>query len=272
MNRSRFLTSASALVALGGCAGGGSTPAAPFNAPPPAPPLPAGAAVADLRFGFSPTPAPFPGYDPAADAKALILAGTPSPAASPVPGTLATGSYAPSERYVIKVPQAWNGKLIVAGTPAFRSEFANDAIWGDFALAKVLIRIRKDRPHGLWHVNRDASPGCFGRSRRVIAEIMSAGQGGDTARQLLQRIQPAACARVHNQQTARSLHSINAAAIPVKPYAGTNLGPVHDALPPTVNRYARASFAPGPSMATRLAAAAGSSRARASSTARWTAR
>ncbi len=76
-----------------------------------------------------------PGYDPAADAKALIVAGTPSPATAPVPGTLATGSYATNQRYVIKVPQNWNGKLIVAGTPAFRSEFANDAIWGDFALA-----------------------------------------------------------------------------------------------------------------------------------------
>ncbi|GAC1310411.1 MAG: tannase/feruloyl esterase family alpha/beta hydrolase [Vulcanimicrobiaceae bacterium] len=135
MNRLHFLASASALAALGGCADGGSTPAAPINAPFPAPPLPAGATVADLRFGFSPTPAPFPGYDPAGDAKALILAGTPSPAATPVPGTLATGSYAANQRYVIKVPQKWNGKLVVAGTPAFRSEFANDAIWGDFALA-----------------------------------------------------------------------------------------------------------------------------------------
>lgn len=136
MNRSGFLTAASATAALAGCAGGGgSTPVAPINAPPPVPPLPAGTMVADLRFGFSPTPAPFPGYDPAADAKALILPGTPSPATAAVPGTLATGSYAANQRYVIKVPQHWNGKLVVAGTPAFRSEFANDAIWGDFALA-----------------------------------------------------------------------------------------------------------------------------------------
>lgn len=135
MNRLSFLAAASATAVLAGCGGNGSTPATPVDVPPAAPPLSAGSMVADLRFGFAATPAPFPGYDPAGDAKALILAGTPSPATSPVAGTLATGSYAVNERYVIKVPQAWNGKLVVAGTPAFRSEFANDAIWGDFALA-----------------------------------------------------------------------------------------------------------------------------------------
>lgn len=101
-----------------------------------APTLPAGQTVADLRFGFSPTPSTFPGYDPAGDAKALFVAGTPSPATSPVPGTLATGSYATNERYVIKVPQNWNGKLAVVGTPAFRSEFASDFIWGEYLLSK----------------------------------------------------------------------------------------------------------------------------------------
>lgn len=116
-------------------ASGSAFSIAAATARPRAVPLPAGATVADLRFGFSPTPAAFPGYDPAGDAKALIVAGTPSPAAAAVPGTLATGSYAENQRYVIKVPAAWNGKLVVAGTPATRSEFANDAIWGDFVLA-----------------------------------------------------------------------------------------------------------------------------------------
>lgn len=92
--------------------------------------------VADLRFGFAPLPAGAPGYDPAGDAKALIAAGTPSPAAEPVPGMQFTGSYAADNRFVIRVPQRWNGSLVVAGTAATRSEFANDAIWGDFALAR----------------------------------------------------------------------------------------------------------------------------------------
>lgn len=89
----------------------------------------------DLRFGMAPLPASAPGYDPADDAKALILAGTPSPATQPVPGWQYTGSYATDQRYVVRVPTAWNGNVLVAGTPATRSEFANDAIWGDYALA-----------------------------------------------------------------------------------------------------------------------------------------
>ncbi len=139
VSRKRFIgMTAAAMPALAACGGSGSAPAPrPLGSPiPAAPALAAGAPVADLRFGLSPTPPVFPGYDPAGDAKALIVAGTPSPAPSGVPGTLATGSYATNERYVIKVPRAWNGKLIVAGTPALRSEFASDAIWGDFALAK----------------------------------------------------------------------------------------------------------------------------------------
>jgi hypothetical protein len=99
-----------------------------------APLLAPGTKVGDLRYGQFPLPVAFPGYDPAGDPAALVLNYV-SPATSPVPGTLATGSYAPNERYLVKVPAAWNGKLIVAGTPATRSEFANEAIWGDFALA-----------------------------------------------------------------------------------------------------------------------------------------
>lgn len=140
LSRSKFLAiTAGSVPALAGCGGGGSTallPAGPALPPVPAAPfIPAGSTVNDLRFGQSPTPAAFPGYSPVGDAKALIVPGIASPAASAIPGMLATGSYATNERYVIKVPTAWNGKLIVAGTPAFRSEFANDAIWGDFALA-----------------------------------------------------------------------------------------------------------------------------------------
>ena len=140
ISRSNFLALAAGSVPLlAGCGGGGSTTLLPGStslAPiPTAPVLAAGTVVSDLRYGFATPPAAFPGYSPAGDAKALIVAGTPSPAQSPIPGTLATGSYAANERYVIKVPTAWNGKLIVAGTPSFRSEFANDAIWSDFALA-----------------------------------------------------------------------------------------------------------------------------------------
>ncbi len=99
------------------------------------PTLPPGRPVDDLRCGqFGWPPDAFPGYYPQEDATCLTLDYV-TPATSPVPGTLATGSYAANERYIIKVPAAWNGSLIVAGTPAMRSEYANEQIWGDFALA-----------------------------------------------------------------------------------------------------------------------------------------
>jgi pimeloyl-ACP methyl ester carboxylesterase len=91
--------------------------------------------VADLRWKAAPLPVSGNGYDPLGDATALILPTTASPATAPIPGIQVLGSYATDERYVIRVPDAWNGKLIVAGTPSQRSEFANDGIWSDFALA-----------------------------------------------------------------------------------------------------------------------------------------
>ncbi len=96
------------------------------------PPVP----VLDLRFGAAPLPEPFPGYDPAGDARALIAPGTPSPAEQPVPGREVRGSTGAGQRYFVRVPDAWNGRVAVCGTPATRSEHANDAIFGDYLLAR----------------------------------------------------------------------------------------------------------------------------------------
>src|ERR1700676_5291232 len=139
LDRRGFLALAASVPALAACTTN-STGTVPLPMAPVVPPVPlaAGSSVSDLRYPHTiPTTAPplFAGYAPLGDANALFVPGPPSPATSPVPGTLATGSYATNERYVIKVPTAWNGKLTVAGTPSFRSEFANDFIWGDFALA-----------------------------------------------------------------------------------------------------------------------------------------
>jgi pimeloyl-ACP methyl ester carboxylesterase len=91
---------------------------------------------ADLRWGKLALPPSTPGYDPAGDAKTLIAATVASPAPNPIPGVQLLGSYAPGQRFVLRVPSNWNGRLVVAGTPAFRSEFANDAIWGDFVMTR----------------------------------------------------------------------------------------------------------------------------------------
>jgi len=92
--------------------------------------------VPDLRFGAAPLPEPAPGFDPAGDARALMLPGLPSPATQPLPGRQIFGSLGPGQRWILRIPHNWNGKLAVCGTPATRSEHANDAILGDFLLAR----------------------------------------------------------------------------------------------------------------------------------------
>lgn len=134
MRRRHFLGGAAAAIGLAGCSSAGSS-TTPATGVQNAPNTSGATKVADLRFGFAPLPPASPGYDPAGDSKALIIAGTPSPATSPIPGLQYVGSYAAGEQYFVRIPASWNGKLAVVGTPAFRSAFASDAIWGDFLMA-----------------------------------------------------------------------------------------------------------------------------------------
>jgi hypothetical protein len=90
----------------------------------------------DLRFGRVPLPEPAPGFDPAGDALALFIPGAVSPAREPIPGRQVLDSLGPGQRFVVRVPGDWNGDLVACGTPATRSEFANDANLGDFLLAR----------------------------------------------------------------------------------------------------------------------------------------
>lgn len=90
----------------------------------------------DLRFGYAPLPAAAPGYDPVGDALALLSPGTSSPATGPIPGEQDFDSLGTGHRFVVRTPTAWNGDLVVCGTPATRSECANDAILGDFLLER----------------------------------------------------------------------------------------------------------------------------------------
>ncbi|HTW84326.1 MAG TPA: hypothetical protein VMD91_09685 [Candidatus Sulfotelmatobacter sp.] len=71
----------------------------------------------------------------AADARAITPASVPSPP-EPIAGWRASGSFGADERFSVRVPRRWNGRLVVAGTPAQRSEFACDRLFADPLLAR----------------------------------------------------------------------------------------------------------------------------------------
>jgi hypothetical protein len=108
-------------------------------------PLPQGA------FGlFGPdVPLGSPAYA-AADARAISPKVVPPPVA--IPGWRVTGSLWASERFVARIPKSWNGRLVVAGTPAQRSEYANDLIWSDPLLARGYAYVCGNKGQGDGHV------------------------------------------------------------------------------------------------------------------------
>lgn len=143
MRRRHFIAGGAAAVGIAGCSSGGTTAAntTGYVPNPGIGPVPSGGTrVTDLRYvpggPLFPAANAAAGYTPAADAAALIIAGTPSPATSAIPGIQVVGSYGVDEQYVIRVPDSWNGKLVVIGTPALRTAFASDAIWQDYLLSK----------------------------------------------------------------------------------------------------------------------------------------
>lgn len=77
------------------------------------------------------------GYEALAarDAADITPASVQSPA-EPIAGWRVSGSLWPAERFMLRIPKRWNGRLIAAGTPAQRSEYACDRLFGDPLLAR----------------------------------------------------------------------------------------------------------------------------------------
>jgi hypothetical protein len=92
----------------------------------------------------------------AADARAISPALTPP--AEAIPGWRVSGSLFAAERFIARIPKRWNGRLVVAGTPALRSEYANDFIWSDPLVARgyAYVSGNKGMGDGIVALTRDA--------------------------------------------------------------------------------------------------------------------
>ena len=93
-------------------------------------PLP-GVSVAGL-------PANFGSYTPTKDRG--VISNGPAPSAETVPGIQVEGwladDPAKQARFVLRFPDDWNGKLVVAGASGTRSEYNGDWAWSDYVLPK----------------------------------------------------------------------------------------------------------------------------------------
>jgi hypothetical protein len=78
------------------------------------------------------------------DAAAVAPAGWPSPARS-VAGQQLTGNHDGHGRFVLRVPDDWNGHLVVAGTPGTRTEHAGDVNISDFVLSRGYAYLSGDK-------------------------------------------------------------------------------------------------------------------------------
>jgi len=92
-----------------------------------------------------PLPLPAFAFTPRTDRAILInaVAVPPedkTPIASPVPGLQINARIAADPtgeaRFLLRLPNNWNGRLVVAGTPAQRSEFSSDYGWSDYVVQK----------------------------------------------------------------------------------------------------------------------------------------
>ena len=92
----------------------------------------------DLIPGVFTLPANFGSYSPTKDRG--VISNGPAPTTKPVPGIQVEGWYADDPagqaRFLLRFPDDWNGKLVVAGASGTRSEFNGDWAWSDYVLPK----------------------------------------------------------------------------------------------------------------------------------------
>jgi hypothetical protein len=69
-------------------------------------------------------------------------------AQDPIAGWRVEGSLAPSQRFLLRLPQRWNGRLVVAGTPGQRTEYASDLFFADPLLARGYAYVSSNKGQG----------------------------------------------------------------------------------------------------------------------------
>jgi len=75
-----------------------------------------------------------------------VISNGPAPTAGPVPGIQVEGWLADDPaneaRFVLRFPDDWNGKLVVAGASGTRSEYNGDWAWSDYVVPRPPARSR----------------------------------------------------------------------------------------------------------------------------------
>jgi 3HB-oligomer hydrolase (3HBOH) len=107
---------------------------------------------------------PVGAFTPTTD-RAVISPTSPTPITKKVPGLQLDAGIAgdpPGEaRILIRLPDQWNGKLVVAGASGMRSEFNGDFAWSDFVLQKGYAYVSQNKGIYNLFVTTAADPlGC----------------------------------------------------------------------------------------------------------------
>jgi len=80
----------------------------------------------------------FGSYTPTKDRG--VISNAPAPSDGPVPGLQVEGWFADDAtfqaRFVLRFPDTWNGRLVVAGASGTRSEYNGDWAWSDYVLSR----------------------------------------------------------------------------------------------------------------------------------------
>ena len=83
-------------------------------------------------------PANFGAFTPVTDRG--VISNGPTPTSKAVPGVQVEGWFADDPtnqaRFILRFPDDWNGKLVVAGASGTRSEYNGDWAWSDYVLPK----------------------------------------------------------------------------------------------------------------------------------------